>query len=461
MSDDDGDDGTVRGYSSDDDVPDLLLDLPESDDEDAASFGSSSPGEEDGDDDEAAGQTSAVPARRRVYNAEDEGHRAKRILAKQKARNAEITHRWNLRVKRANKEALRKRSSVDYAKNRAKERDANMVMDQELEAFRDEFRRNPDDPVFNDVPWWFRRNEAGSSLTHELPTSPSYLPLHPGYENHADMAREDAQRSIAAEAFREIMPFDYGEALSGKCCMHCTEPFDGYPVPRAVHYDSHGKFRLVGRHCSAGCALAQAVEFGDDLSLQILFYRRIGAFPTILSTNVRSRIAPPRFSLDKFGGPFSIEVFRANSELGVRVDHFRAPYMSPAEGYAETFKASKKSYYGGLTTDDAQAVKHINEANNARFKKKVEANSRKTGMFSHCADITDQMSVVKEKVAREKGGGATTVPRRMYAEMVADDDAKPPAAASGPPRLPLPIGRPVAKKGRNLLDYMVPREQVP
>lgn len=96
------------------------------------------------------------------------------------------------------------------------------------------------------------------------------------------------------------------------CCWHCCHPFEGPPVPLPTSYDSRlDAFGVVGTFCSFSCAKAYNYDSNKThvatMHLITLLRKR--------ATGVVGGIvpAPPRRMLQMFGGPMSIEEFRAAS----------------------------------------------------------------------------------------------------------------------------------------------------
>lgn len=93
-------------------------------------------------------------------------------------------------------------------------------------------------------------------------------------------------------------------------CWHCCHTFDTKPIPFPLKYDEKlQRFSVVGTFCSWNCAKAfkqNAGSFrrGIDENIFTLFYKRCTG--TIKSIPA----APPKYLLDVFGGPLTIEEFR-------------------------------------------------------------------------------------------------------------------------------------------------------
>lgn len=105
------------------------------------------------------------------------------------------------------------------------------------------------------------------------------------------------------------LPEEYTKPCSS-ACWHCCHSFEGGPVPVPRDYDaSEGKFIVYGTFCSLSCAkgfLQETPTFntGYQITLLAKMAREVYGVNDV-------RAAPPRLSLDVFGGPFPIERFRS------------------------------------------------------------------------------------------------------------------------------------------------------
>ncbi len=100
-------------------------------------------------------------------------------------------------------------------------------------------------------------------------------------------------------------------------CWHCCHPFDGQPLPLPIRYDDRrDEFHVMGNFCSWSCMKTFNSESTSYMKTVIstvitLFHKRC----TGVLRGIRA--APPRVSLQVFGGHLSIAEFRAASDRDV------------------------------------------------------------------------------------------------------------------------------------------------
>lgn len=102
-------------------------------------------------------------------------------------------------------------------------------------------------------------------------------------------------------------------APSGPACFWCCHPIEHRSYGMPIRYDTYSKaFTLYGSFCSLQCASAHnfSVNPGSDRAWEIqswiqMLGHRYGFADTI-------RPAPSRYLLNMFGGPMTIEEFRAS-----------------------------------------------------------------------------------------------------------------------------------------------------
>ena len=104
------------------------------------------------------------------------------------------------------------------------------------------------------------------------------------------------------------------------CCWWCTEPFATCPlaIPDRVH---SGVYECFGVFCSYGCAktyLVKDVSYARDQMTRSQLLTKL--YKHLSGDDVSDQVgAPPRQTLQKFGGTLSIEDFRSGQFSKLRV----------------------------------------------------------------------------------------------------------------------------------------------
>ena len=125
-------------------------------------------------------------------------------------------------------------------------------------------------------------------------------------------------------------------------CWHDTQPFDGPVIPAPKSFDSKERtFTVFGAFCSLSCAKAFLLESPTyETSASLVLLERMASELYGTSDVVP---APSRFALDLYGGPYSIERFRAigtRCEVTTLSPPFVASYMVCEERELDTAKIS-------------------------------------------------------------------------------------------------------------------------
>ena len=95
-------------------------------------------------------------------------------------------------------------------------------------------------------------------------------------------------------------------------CWHCCESFDGLGIRLPRLYDTVERvYHVYGWFCSPGCVKAYILENssfdkGQQMSVFTQMLKHVYGITDVVIAS------PPRISLHKFGGPFSIGDFRKN-----------------------------------------------------------------------------------------------------------------------------------------------------
>ena len=110
-------------------------------------------------------------------------------------------------------------------------------------------------------------------------------------------------------------------------CFWCVHKFDNQPciIPEI---EKKGVYRVYGNFCCPECAVSYLLKESIDPHVR---WERLSLLYRIYDINGRTKIypAPPRESLQLFGGPLSIESFRSTiHSQKVRVDIHMPPIVS-------------------------------------------------------------------------------------------------------------------------------------
>ena len=110
-------------------------------------------------------------------------------------------------------------------------------------------------------------------------------------------------------------------------CYWCVHPFQGQPciIPES---ERNGIYKVYGNFCCPQCAMAYLLKESLDPHIR---WDRMALLYRIYDSDGKGKIyqAPPRESLQLFGGPLTIESFRATIQSNkVRVDLHMPPIVS-------------------------------------------------------------------------------------------------------------------------------------
>lgn len=150
-------------------------------------------------------------------------------------------------------------------------------------------------------------------------------------------AKQDTKPYQGLESFTKCeLMMEYRECRESKkipetstvACFWCAHPFSWKPsvIPER---EEKGVYRIYGNFCSPSCAMAYLLQESLDTHVR---WERIALLHRLYGANYKShRIfpAPARETLSLFGGPASIDQYRATIEQGkVRVDLQVPPMVS-------------------------------------------------------------------------------------------------------------------------------------
>lgn len=152
-----------------------------------------------------------------------------------------------------------------------------------------------------------------------------------------DTPKQEIKSSVGLEAFTKCeLMMEYRECKESKkipettsvACFWCAHTFSWRPsiIPER---EEKGVYRIYGNFCSPSCAMAYLLQEALDTHVR---WERIALLHRLYGKNYKGhRIfpAPARETLSLFGGPASIDQYRATIEQGkVRVDLQVPPMVS-------------------------------------------------------------------------------------------------------------------------------------
>jgi hypothetical protein len=280
---------------------------------------------------------------------------------------------------------------------------------------------------------------------------------------------------------------DFYSTPTTLCCMHCTEPIDGYPIPRLIKRGGEKQQYVEGMYCTYGCVIAATIEHNGSVLNQRRMLRELYGRGQEVQCDIGGHSAdrrlldafvpaPPRNALAKFGGHMTIEEFRGCSLRGVRVREVRVPFMPIVPGFEEEFISRWSVYNMGLFRDRVFNVEHMAAINDEKMqrtkdrnrgtttKRKPAAPKRRSedaiqvGMYSEATCVEDQIRIAKAEAQKTE--------ERLFGTAA----LSPPSSSSVPtspirtsgtgfiamnetPIVSSPVGASPSKK-RNLFDYM-------
>tara|TARA_B100000123_G_C25731674_1_gene429564 strand:+ start:184 stop:1407 length:1224 start_codon:yes stop_codon:yes gene_type:complete len=160
-------------------------------------------------------------------------------------------------------------------------------------------------------------------------------------------------------------------------CFWCCHTFKGAPccLPTKVKNDV---FYVYGNFCSKECAAAYNFDSGDNSYNIWERYTLLNYLYSIIDNNpeLKIKLAPPRMTLEMFGGNLSIEEFRESFETDKQYKVIYPPMISIIPSVDESNKnenMKKDTYYIPI---DKERIRRVN--NDLRLKRKNPINNRNT-----------------------------------------------------------------------------------
>ena len=148
-----------------------------------------------------------------------------------------------------------------------------------------------------------------------------------------------------------IRPFEW--PLSTKAlCLHCSESCPSTPFPAVKYHDAKDdKYWVYGYFCRPCCALAYVAEHPNTDTGRCLLWTQT-ALRKYFNVSGLLSAAPPRASLEKFGGTLGLDEFYGNSGTNFKILH-TPPFVTFAM-YAEMTKTETAE-----TSVDRISVKNL------------------------------------------------------------------------------------------------------
>lgn len=228
-------------------------------------------------------------------------------------------------------------------------------------------------------------------------------------------------------------------------CWHCAHGFETTPcaIPTG-HRGSRMAWSVFGCFCSWGCVKRYMIERPNhEMNLRFVLLRQLAG-----SFGHRGRIAPnpPRSALQSFGGPLTIEQFRAHGTRGRVVDLVEEPFISfplvlrnvdvgaAAAAAAPRAVASAGGVAGSSSSSSSSAtpstcpparLQGLRRPKNPVVNTSVQPTMSR-GMY---AKYSERRRLASSKRKRESGDGASAAPNAASAP--SSDSASPAAAIGG------------------------------
>jgi hypothetical protein len=129
----------------------------------------------------------------------------------------------------------------------------------------------------------------------------------------------------------------HNKASIDSCCWWCCHDLDinKPPIPLPVKYDDIKKtFKCRGVFCSFNCCLSYSVRFREgSTSLVYYLYKRMYGLKV---NEIDLKRAPPRETLQKFGGFLSIDAYRSSFENKTKYEIVEYPIIYISSEIRET-----------------------------------------------------------------------------------------------------------------------------
>jgi len=238
-------------------------------------------------------------------------------------------------------------------------------------------------------------------------------------------------------------------------CLHCCEPIVGPPLPAVRSFDAARRaYSVMGNFCSGGCAMGWQHEHGE--SPQLIAYTRV-----LLRDAFAHRVlavAPPRCTLDKFGGPLTLREFRGADTRVVpqlvmpplityaMVVSAQAASGTPAPRRARavdgTFENADRTQVRGLRRPRVRTTPEIARVSTGREPLLLRVIAERGGAPRDDADAPEVRSVPPKRVdapaAKRRTSTASSEPKRVRRTAASGSARAPPPPPQPPPPPPPP-----------------------
>lgn len=194
-------------------------------------------------------------------------------------------------------------------------------------------------------------------------------------------------------------------------CWHCCEMFDGSALQIPRLYDPVEKvYHVYGNFCSANCGKAYIIENstydrGQHLNVFVRMLREV--------YGIKKKVveAPPRISLDKFGGPFNIKSFREMENI---CSICKPPFVSYCMVVQERSGSRATDNHELFKTSSLQENKDEDISNIPSVPMYEDFLAKKKNESEHLSDQVSepqpsQAPVVRRKRKKEKEGSTHVV----------------------------------------------------
>lgn len=167
------------------------------------------------------------------------------------------------------------------------------------------------------------------------------------------------------------------------CCWWCTYAFNHEPYTLPVRVDKQNTYETIGQFCTPECCAAYIFDSKNNYSDPWKQYEMLHRMLINLKENnqVHIKLAPPRETLQRFGGPYSIQEYRKLlSDYRKDVQLCTSP-IQPVQRHVEEISVdftTKKHKF--LPIDTTRIKRAENELSLKRKKKQNSENTLETFM---------------------------------------------------------------------------------